>query len=55
MTEKKRLQSFRLSEELIRQISIYQDKINQKRTAYEGIYTKDQLITDALNHFLKSK
>ena len=55
MTEKKRLQSFRLSEELIRQISIHQDKINQTRTAYEGTYTKDQLITDAIKHFLKSK
>jgi len=55
ITEKKRLQSFRLSEDLIRKISIHQDKINQKRTAYEGIYTKDQLVTDALNHFLKTK
>ena len=52
---KKRLQSFRLSEELIRKISIHQDKINQSRSAYEGIYTKDQLITDAIKHFLKSK
>lgn len=53
--EKKKLQSFRLSEELIRRISVHQDKINQSRTAYEGIYTKDQLVTDALNHFLKIK
>jgi hypothetical protein len=55
ITEKKRLQSFRLSEELIRQISIHQDKINQTRSAYEGTYTKDQLVSDALNHFLKTK
>jgi hypothetical protein len=55
MTEKKRLQSFRISEELIRQISIHQDKINQTRSAYDGIYTKDQLITDAIKQFLKNK
>jgi hypothetical protein len=55
ITEKKRMQSFRLSEELIRKISIHQDKINQSRTAYQGIYTKDQLVTDAINHFLKTK
>jgi hypothetical protein len=53
--EKKKLQSFRLSEELIRKISIHQDRINQSRTAYEGLYTKDQLVTDALNQFLKTK
>jgi hypothetical protein len=55
ISEKKRMQSFRLSEELIRKISIHQDKINQSRTAYQGIYTKDQLVTDAINHFLKTK
>lgn len=51
--EKRKLCSYRIESGLLNRIDILQEKINQKRTALQGRFTKDELINDAIKLLLK--
>jgi hypothetical protein len=51
---KRKQASFRLTPKMINDIAIYQDQENQKRTAKEGILTKDQIAERAFKLLFKS-